>query len=445
MEREKTVSGSNRTFVISPLAQAAAAGRHCPARRLRKAVAAGLLAAVLGLAAFGGPGVSPAAAGTPPPISNWVLDSTRTFTPVVDMPGQPQICGGQGIASDGESLWFSWNFGLSRNDPALTRTFAADCLNAIPPALKASGHNHIGDIDVHKGILYAPIEDGPGYLSPWVALYDAATLRFTGRAFELDRDYLTEGVPWVAIDGPRKVAYTAEWNNTNRLNVHRLTDFKLIRTVELDRTVPRIQGAKVFRGSLYIARDNRPEHSVEAIDPETGRVTHLFDRPELGDSEAEGIAFIRARTGTVMSLLELHEGAQLRNFRINGDTTAPVLRKLRVAPRRLRAGRRPATVRPAVVQVKVRASEPATVTARWLRCTGPKRKPCRKTRPAGGPFTRKVSTGLNRFRIKTRAGRTGRKLWSGRWRLRLVPVDEADITGKPVAAAIRVLPPRKTR
>lgn len=368
-------------------------------------------------------------------MSNWVLDSTRQFAPLV---GSPTICGGQGIASDGESLWLSWNFGLSRHDLAMTTTFAADCTGAIPQTLRNSGHNHIGDIDVHDGILYAPIEDGGQYLSPWIALYDADTLRFTGRAFELDREYLTEGVPWVAIDGPRKVAYTAEWNDTTRLNVHRLADFKLVRTVELDKTVPRIQGAKVFRGSLYVARDNRPEHSVEAIDPETGHVTHLFDRPELGGSEAEGIAFVRQRTGVVMSLLELHQGAQVRNFRINGDTTPPRLKGLKLRPRRVRAGRQPAKLK-----LSVRSSEPVTATGRWLRCAGPKRKPCHKLKATGKPFARNLTSGANRFRLRTVTG--GKALKPGLWRLRLTPVDEADMTGRPAHATLRVRPAAKRR
>ncbi|MCO5314981.1 MAG: hypothetical protein M9938_02290 [Solirubrobacterales bacterium] len=351
--------------------------------------------------------------------------------------GTPQICGTQGIASDGSSLWFSWNQGLSHNDLALTRTFTARCTGAIPPSLAATQHNHIGDIDIHNGILYAPIEDGPaGYLSPWIVLYRASDLTATGRAFELDRTYLTDGVPWVAIDAPRKVAYTAEWNHTTRLNVHRLSDFKLLRTVELDKEVPRIQGAKVFRGSLYIARDNRPDHSIEAIDPETGHVTHLFDRPELGDSEAEGIAFIRRKSGTVMALLELYQGARLSYYRINGDTTPPRLSGLKLKPMRIRA-----TKRPARLVARARSSEPTTVTGQWLRCTGPKRKLCQRLRAVGKPFNRTLKTGRNGLSLRAVAG--NRKLTPGKWRLRLTPTDEADITGRPTEATLTVLPARK--
>ncbi len=293
----------------------------------------------------------------------------------------------------------------------MDRILNIDCHNAIPPSLSASRHNHIGDIDVHDGILYAPMEDGPaGFLEPVITLFRAKDLSFTGRIFPLEREYMTGGVPWVAIDAPPRVAYTAEWDPTTVLNVHRLSDLKVIRTVEPDWNVPRIQGAKVFRGQLHLSRDNGAEKSVEAIDPETGHATHLFDRGLRTNGETEGIAFIRRPTGTEMALLELYEGtpgdpsdhytAWVKRYRIGGDTTRPALKDLQLRPRRVRVASRPQALkvrvrvasRPQALKVRVRASEPVTVT--------------------------------------------------GRWRLRLVPTDQADIRGKAATTGLTVLPRR---
>jgi len=359
--------------------------------------------------------------------------------------GTPQICGSQGIASDGKSLWFSWNFGLTHTTLAMDRTLDVNCVNAIPESLRLTGHSHIGDIDLLDGVLYTPIEDGGTFLEPVIALFRAKDLSFTGKIFPLERKYMTRGVPWVAVDGPRHVAYTSEWTGTVRLNVHRLSDFKVIRTVPLDKEVPRIQGAKVFRGQLYLSRDNGAEKSIEAIDPETGHVTHLFDR-DLGTNwETEGIAFIRRPTGTEMALLELYEGttgdpndpytAWVKRYRINGDTTPPVLTGLQLQPRRIRLASHPQALR-----VRVTASESVTVAARWLRCTGPDRKPCSRTRPVGPAFDRTLTAGANRFSLPARAGK--RALADGRWRLQLTPTDEADIRGKAVEIGLAIAPPR---
>lgn len=58
-----------------------------------------------------GIGSTPALARTPEPVSNWVPAGSTTFLPVI---GSAGICGSQGLATDGRSLWFSWNFGLAR-------------------------------------------------------------------------------------------------------------------------------------------------------------------------------------------------------------------------------------------------------------------------------------------------------------------------------------------
>lgn len=402
---------------------------------LRSACCLGLLLPALATAA-----PAPARGETPPPVSEWVQTGTTTFPPLVS------IFRTQGIASDGESLWFSWLTGLSRTDATSEQVLASRYHDAIPPHLAATGHNHIGDIDVHDGILYAPIEDGPGYLSPWIALYRADDLAWTGRSYELDRAHLTEGVPWVAIDGPRRVAYTAEWNDTTRLNIHSLEDFRLLRTIELDREVPRIQGAKVFRGSLYIARDNGAEKSIEAIDPETGHVTHLFDR-DLGEEyEAEGIAFMRQPTGTVMLTTDIYQGSpmsvQMRSYRIEGDVVPPALRKLQLRPARVRIGKRPAPI-----EVQAASSEPGAASVRWHRCVGRKGR-CTRTEPRGAELAFPLRRGQNRFRVRAgvpRAAGGWRAMRPGRWILAVTPTDRADVVGATARARLVVVKPKRRR
>lgn len=367
------------------------------------------------------------AAASPDLVSNWVE------TGKVEFHGMDGIYRSQGVASDGTSLFFSWNIGLIRTSVEDPSTPIVDhSLTAIPDDLGNSGHNHVGDIDVADGILYAPIEDGPAYAEPWVVLYDAETLDPTGKRYLLPASVQRDGVPWIAVDQPRGVAYSMEWNDTGKLFVYRLGDFELINTVTLSEPTPRIQGAKVFRGNLYASRDNGSEKSIVAIDPETGQVTHLFDRDPGDEYEAEGIGFIRRPSGTEMVATGIRQDTgltEMRIYRIGGDVTAPVLSKVKFKTKKLRRGAK------AVLLAK--ASEPVTVSTRWLRCVGPKRKPCSKQKATGKGTTFWMSEGSNRKVFPT-AG-----LKPGLWRLRAIPTDQADIVGAGRLAPIKVLRRRR--
>lgn len=384
-------------------------------------------------------GTGPAFAG-PAPVSDWVETGRVQFS------GPDRFFRSQGVASDGRSLFFSWNLGLSRTEIDDTSVVLTDnTTEAIPDDLIATNHNHIGDIDVADGILYAPIEDGPAYAAPWVVLYDARTLQPTGRKYLLPAHIQRDGVPWVAVDKPRGVAYSMEWNDNGKLFVYRLKDFQLIRTVDLSQPVPRIQGAKLFRGQLYASRDNGAEHSVVAIDPGSGRVTHLFDRNLGHDYEAEGIAFVLRPSGSMMVATGIREGAQgyteMRIYRIGGDETPPRVVKATFKQKRIRPGRK--------LTLRTRLSEPVTAALRWFRCIGSKGQPCRKTRAVGITSHVELPRGAGRITLPSTYQRAGNKkavrLKRGRWQLQVTPTDRADIVGRSSKAGLAVLKPRPKR
>lgn len=395
-------------------------------RDMKKAVVAGLLAMLfMALPSF----------ARAEPVSDWVQ------TDRVEFHGTDGFFRSQGLASDGASLVFSWNLGLIRtpaDDPS--NVLVDRSTSAIPEDLADSGHNHIGDIDMADGIIYAPIEDGHVFAEPWIVLYDAQTLEPTGQRYLLPVSVQRDGVPWVAVDWPRGVAYSMEWNDTGKLFVYRLSDFQLINTVTLSQPVPRIQGAEVFRGYLYASRDNGTEKSVVAIDPVTGQVTHLFDRNLGNDYEAEGITFVRQKTGTRMELTGIREGGDgytdMVTYRIGGDQTAPKLSAVSLKPARMRPGSK--------LTVSLEVSEASTLMAGWLRCTGPKRKPCSKTREAGLPRSYEIQAGMNSLKLAPNYPRlTGApiRLGPGVWQLALTPTDRADIVGKRVVRTMTVLKP----
>lgn len=194
---------------------------------------------------------------------------------------------GQGVASDGSAWIFSAANHLQRTDAAFEALVNNE--QPIPLDISKQGGKHIGDIDVHDGLLYASIEDGPDFLHPWVVTYDAKTLEPTGTRHELPQELHLKGVPWVAIDAPRKRVYTAEWDPTERINVFDLeNELAALAPIPLRTTIGRIQGAKVFGGAIYASSDNENK-SIYKIDPDTGVVIELFT---LGTpkSEVEGLA-----------------------------------------------------------------------------------------------------------------------------------------------------------
>lgn len=217
----------------------------------------------------------------------------------------------QGIVMDTatNALLFSWQFGLQRTTPAPAYTVLVNEPVAIPTVLRQQGSDHIGCLDYDAGLLYAPIEDGDEVAPPVIALFDAQTLAFTGNYFPLPRELQAEGVPWVAVDPARGLAYAAPWNPTPALNIYDLDTFAYIGSLPLSVTLGRIQGAKVFNGALYAAADDS-YHTVYRIDLASGEVMelfHLLDLPGVDPDdpwlETEGLAFYPANDGAEMHVI----------------------------------------------------------------------------------------------------------------------------------------------
>lgn len=216
----------------------------------------------------------------------------------------------QGAATDGAQWFFSWPYGLERTTLAYRRLARNSSLfppaSGIPQSIEALGGNHIGDMDYYVGKIYAPIEDGPDYLHPVIAVYDASTLRHTGQSYLLPNTDLVAGVPWVAVDGPRNLAYTAEWESAVRLNVYRLGDFSPITYIPLQRPLGRIQGAKVRGDFLYAAVDD-DRKSIYRISLIDGTMTELFQLSQwhdLGDGhphKLEGLSRLERFAGRARS------------------------------------------------------------------------------------------------------------------------------------------------
>ena len=234
----------------------------------------------------------------------------------------------QGVTSDGTGWIFSWQGGLERT----TDGYVTQAAGTWPPALAAQpsvnsdgtnhvGDNHIGDIDYYDGHVYVPLEDGgenlgpaqlnnPEYQQPYVALYDAKTLQYTGVSYALDKNISEAGVPWVAVNAARREVYTAEWDmphdriNVFDLQLHFERFLPLVYPASLGAGfhLSRIQGAKVFGHTLFATRDDA-DKTVFAIDLRTGVVSKLFSLNPGVPAELEGLAVRPTSDGALLHVL----------------------------------------------------------------------------------------------------------------------------------------------
>jgi hypothetical protein len=225
---------------------------------------------------------------------------------------------GQGVATDGTSWFFSGTTGLEKTNAQFSKMTSNAF--AIPVNLALQGSDHIGDIDFYNGTIYAPVED-KGYKAPKVVLYDPSSLS-SGQVFDVPQALQTAGVPWIAVDGPRSVAYMAEWDPTPVLHVFDLATMAYLRDITLSRTLGRIQGAKVYKGQLYASMDDT-QKSIVKIHLASGTVIDLF---AIGDPslEEEGLVFLARPDGTLMHTLDVGSGRTSSELRHHTITREPL-------------------------------------------------------------------------------------------------------------------------
>ncbi|WP_345876856.1 hypothetical protein [Sphingomonas sp. T9W2] len=209
---------------------------------------------------------------------------------------------GQGVTTDGVHWIFSGTRSLERVDSDF-RTLRID-RSAIPARLwrpsrlSPIGLNHIGDIDYADGLLYVPLDSshidptvGKAYAHPTVALYDARTFRYTGRAYPLRPPHGTDDIAsWIAVDAANGVAYGIAYHQASELAVYSLLDFTFRRYLPLSRPIDRAQGGKVRDGWIYLATDG-DDKTVLRANLTTGTVEKLASLKLAGDQEIEGLGF----------------------------------------------------------------------------------------------------------------------------------------------------------
>ena len=164
-----------------------------------------------------------------------------------------EVKGRQGVATDGERYYVSSSTALyvHAKDGELLLSNESPFEGIEPPA------NHIGDISVYEGELYAGIEhfeDGRG-TNIQVAVYDAATLQYV-RAIPWEPDSGQVEVSAVAVDPANSAIWMTDWVNGRYVYRYDLETGRYVGKLRLKPVPQWQQGIAAYDGHLYITADD---------------------------------------------------------------------------------------------------------------------------------------------------------------------------------------------
>jgi hypothetical protein len=222
----------------------------------------------------------------------------RTFPPslhrhdraVVERESTVGVLYRQGIARLADGWVFSYNDGLFVTDDDFVET--KRLFPAIPPEWKARGFDHIGDIDVEHGVLYAALEQPDYSLGRQAMLtYDVHTLAYIG-----GNDVAQHHNSFVTVDPVRMIAYSMDMFGGNALLRYDLRHaWRPLPPLPMSATVDRVQGADLTPGAAWLSTDDAID-GVYRVDLRTGVVQALGSIGHV-DGEGEGIDATPTRNG----------------------------------------------------------------------------------------------------------------------------------------------------
>lgn len=197
----------------------------------------------------------------------------------------------QGIATDGETLYFSSKTTLIRTESDAKTLINANYF-AIPDELKELGIAHIGGMSYYNGYIYAGLEDSKVWDYPIVGVFDAVTLELV-EYYIMDAELITRGMPWVCVNPDNGYLYCTDHskNPTKLLVYDTANNMNFVKSVALEESPYAIQGAEFLGGELYAAT-NDDTQAIYKINPDTGATEKVLNRNLTSGSEGEGMTFM---------------------------------------------------------------------------------------------------------------------------------------------------------
>ncbi len=217
----------------------------------------------------------------------------------------------QGVTTDGEYWYFSGKTSLVKIGFDNQTVYAYNYKALTDEIVEKYGSKHIGGISCYNGLIYASLEDSKKWNHPVIALYDAETLEFTGEAHEMPTEYLSRGIPWVAVDAENKLLYSSYSKTAEVIHCFDLETFEYVGGLQLSVPIDAIQGGDVYGGKLYVGSNDKTR-AVYSIDVKSGKVEKLFDRimyqwkwiDNFG-GEGEDVTVYPMEDGTVIHALDV--------------------------------------------------------------------------------------------------------------------------------------------
>lgn len=233
---------------------------------------------------------------------------------------------GQGITTDGEYYYTSGSMtalgmaGLAKWD-AETMELICTNLDPIPEFYKEIyKSDHVGGISYYDGKIYAAVENEPEDYN-LVITYDCESLELV-EIYKVKSDILIDGIPWCAVDGDNGYLYCSPFNDVDCIVAFDLETMEFSHTIQLSKSLKRIQGGEVYDGMLYLSNDTEDSNTdkVYAVDISTGDVTTVCSRtlPSAAGNEAEGITVFPMEDGTLLHILDYDKtvGVYVRHYEV---------------------------------------------------------------------------------------------------------------------------------
>ena len=214
----------------------------------------------------------------------------RTDETSVNIVGIGAYFRSQGVATDGEYLYFSSKTTLYKTD-ITGREFVGINLSAIPAQLKDIGIKHIGGMSYYGGYIYAGMEDSKVWEHPVVGVFSPDSLELV-KYYELDSAVHTRGLPWVCVNPENGYLYAFDHSKQpEKILIYDVNnEMEPVGEVALSRTVASVQGAEFYGGLLYAATNDETQ-AVYTVNVETGEVEKFTDR-NLTGGEGEGMTVV---------------------------------------------------------------------------------------------------------------------------------------------------------
>lgn len=222
-----------------------------------------------------------------------------------------EVDGRQGIAWENGLYYVSGSTTLSVYDAEWNRIMT----ETEPFGEFDAEVNHIGDIDVHDGEIYAGVEyfmDGAAS-NIQMAVYDAETLKLS-RTYMFDPESGQTEVSGIAVDPDHGYMWMCSWaedESGSYLYKYDLESGKYLGKVRMKKAPQLIQGIAYNEGCMYITADDgdadkdEPDHVYKCkVDPEADEFAVTTEKTlddVIRQGEIEGISFDKDKNQMLVS------------------------------------------------------------------------------------------------------------------------------------------------